>query len=250
MAKPKVGIFGLTSCAGDQLVVVNLEDELLDVVGAIDLRSFIMAASNPVEDEFDVALVEGSVVTAEDEERLREIRAKSKLLVAIGTCAVWGGIPGALNDLGRNALYRIVYGTDEDLFKASVARPLKAVVPVDFTLPGCPIEKHQLLEALASLLHGDLPIAHSAPVCLDCRFNENLCLLKAKGQLCLGPVTAGGCRARCPSHGLPCEGCHGPVEEANFASEVAILQEKGFSRERIARAIRNFAHQADLARTR
>ncbi len=248
MAKPRVGIFGLTSCAGDQLVVVNLEDELLDIVGAIDLRSFIMAASHPVEDEFDVALVEGSVVTGEDEERVKDIRAKSKLLGAIGTCAVWGGIPGALNHVGRNTLYQAVYGTEEDLFKAREARPLRDVVKVDFSLSGCPVEKHQLVQALLSLLHGDLPSFPTVPVCQDCRFKENVCLLKTKGQLCLGPVTAGGCLARCPSHNIGCEGCHGPLDEVNFAAEAALLEEKGLPRERIARVVRNFAHQADLAR--
>jgi sulfhydrogenase subunit delta len=250
MAKPKVGIFGLTSCAGDQLVVVNLEDELLDIVGAIDLVSFTMAASNPSHDELDIAFVEGSVVTEDDEEFLKEIRSRAKLLVAMGTCAVWGGIPGAANDVGRNTLYKTVYGTEENLFKVKVARPLRAVVKVDFSLPGCPVEKHMLVDAIVSLLHGDVPLSHSTPVCHDCRFKENLCLLKTKGQLCLGPVTAGGCQARCPSHGIACEGCHGPVEEANFASEVKLLEDKGFSRERVARVVRNFAFEADLAKTK
>lgn len=247
MSKPKVGIFGLTSCAGDQLVVVNCEDELVAIANAVDIKSFIMAQTFREEKEFDVSFVEGSVVTKEDEERLKEIREKSAILVAIGTCAAWGGIPGSVNDVDRKELYETVYGTESNLYEADVARPLKAVVKVDFVIPGCPIEKEQLLRGIASLLHGDLPLLPTYPVCLECKMKENVCLLNTQGRICCGPLTVGGCGARCPSHNIPCEGCRGPVDEANVASEADLLVEKGYNINDVRRVVRTFAFELDAS---
>lgn len=253
MSKPKIGIFGLTSCAGDQLAILNCEDELLDIVGAVDIKSFIMAQSElkAVQDQmedsrFDLALVEGAVVTDEDEKMLKKIRDNTKLLIAIGTCAAWGGIPASRNDLEREELYQIVYGRRDDLFGCDKPRPLRDFVQVDFSLLGCPIEKEEILRAFSSLLHEDVPVLPTFPVCFECKLNENLCIFKEKDDLCHGSVTLAGCGARCPSHGVPCRGCRGPVDEANIPSVYHLMKEKGYPVADVERALRTFTYNAEI----
>lgn len=248
MAKPRVGIYGLTGCAGDELVLLNCEDELLEIVGAVDLKSFVTAQSHPEECALDIAFVEGAVAQPHDLEVLLDVRRRAGLLIAIGTCAVWGGVAGAKNDQDRAALKRLVY-REAGYPESFPPQPLSTYVQVDFSLPGCPVEKEQLLHSLAVLLHGDPPQRIGYPVCTECRIAENVCLLKERGLLCCGPLTQGGCGARCPSHNRPCIGCRGPVEEANVASEYRILLEKGYGSEEILRRLGTFArvpHLADL----
>jgi sulfhydrogenase subunit delta len=246
MGKPKVGIYGLTSCAGDQLVILNCEDELLDIVGALDIKSFPMAISGGDDNcPLDIVFVEGTVVQPEDEAMLKKLRERATLLIALGTCAVWGGIPAMKNEVAPEELNRKVYGPGGKIFKTLVPQPLSHFVKVDFAISGCPIEKEQLLQAVACLLHGDLPRLPNYAVCTECKMAEHLCLLVEKGQLCLGPITVAGCKARCPSYGRPCIGCRGPVEEANISSEVRVLKEKGFTPSDIQKRLRTFAGAAD-----
>lgn len=246
MAKPLVGIYGLTGCAGDQLVILNCEDQLLEIAEALDIRSFPMAASGGDEDcPLDIVFVEGTVVQPEDERMLRRLRERAELLVAIGTCAVWGGVPAMKNEVRPEDLRASVYGSQGKLFQCVVPRPLSSFVRVDLAISGCPIEKEQLLQAVASLLHGDLPRLPKYAVCADCKIAEYPCLLVEQGRLCLGPITMAGCKARCPGHGQPCIGCRGPVEDVNIASEVKVLQEKGYAWPDIQNRLRTFAAPAE-----
>lgn len=242
MTKPKVGFFGLTGCAGDQLAVLNCEDELLDLVELIDIRDFLMASSAvDHEARLAVAFVEGAVLSQRDEEYLQQIRARSDVLVALGTCAVWGGV-AALDRLhDRGALIREVYGEMGRTYDTRPAQALHELVKVDFALPGCPIEKHEFLSAVACLLNGDPPQLPHYPVCAECRFAENRCLLSQDGKLCLGALTLAGCHARCTSLGVPCVGCRGPAPDANFASAAALYESMGYSREQVERAMATFA---------
>jgi sulfhydrogenase subunit delta len=250
MSKPKVGIYGLTSCAGDQLAILNMEDELLDLAGAIDIIDFPMAMSdNDQTTPLDIALVEGSVVNQHDVKTLKRIRERASLLVAIGTCAVWGGVPAMANSISREELKEKVYGPAGKSFESIPAQPLYSFVKVDFSLPGCPMEKGHFLQAVASLLHGDLPILPTYAVCTECKMRENICLLKEKDQLCLGPITVAGCQALCPSHNSPCQGCRGPLEEANVASEVNLFREKGYTAEDIQKRLRVFAAPAEAIKS-
>jgi sulfhydrogenase subunit delta len=242
MSRPKAGIFGLTGCAGDQLAILNCEDELLRIVELLDIRDFLMASSaNDEETRLDIALVEGAVLSRRDEAKLERIRERSDLLVALGTCALHGGIPVMDRDHDRDALLRAVYGEMGATYDTSSARPLHEVVPVDLGIPGCPIEKHELLEALGSLLHGDPPLPRSYPVCTECKMAENACLLARPDAFCLGPVTAAGCLARCPALGIGCVGCRGPAVDANYASAVEMYVDRGTSREDTIRKMRTFA---------
>jgi len=219
MPRPTVGIFGLTSCAGCQLNILNCEDELLALTGALDIRDFLMASSgNDTGCALDIALVEGSIVSKLDEIAVRKIRERAKTLIAIGTCAVHGGIA-----------------------RASGANPLKSAVKVDLNIPGCPIEKDEFLSAISMLLHGDTPLLAEYPVCTECRMQENNCLMSENGRFCCGPVTVAGCHARCPSLGVPCVGCRGPTREVNAESLATLLECKGFSPSETDRRLQTFA---------
>lgn len=242
MSKPAVGIFGLTGCAGDQLVIINCEDELLDVVGAVDIRDFLMASSrNDTKCELDVALVEGAVMTARDEQRLKDIRARARLLVALGTCAVWGGVAAARFNGNRAASLASVYGEAGSQYDTMPARALHDVVKVDLNISGCPIEKEQFLEAIAGLLNGDPPVYPKYPVCTECKMRESTCLLLEKGEVCCGPLTVAGCNARCPALGVRCVGCRGPADDANVKSALAMFSEKQIPLEEIANKLGTFA---------
>ena len=244
--RPKVGIFGLTGCAGDQLAVLNCEDELLRVVELLDVRDFLMASSaNDTECELDIALVEGAVVGERDAERLARIRTRSSTLVALGTCAVWGGVAAMDRNVDRASLIRDIYGEQGREFKTASARPLHEVVDVDFRITGCPVEKQQLLAAIATLLNGDPPLFPQYPVCTECRVRENRCLLIDDGEFCLGPVTVAGCAARCPTLHVGCIGCRGPAVDANFESTWELFREKGFSDDTIRGKLTTFAALPD-----
>lgn len=242
MSKPCVGIFGLTGCAGDQLVIINCEDQLLDIIDALDIRDFLMASSdNDTECELDVAFVDGAVLSKRDEEHLRQIRERSRLLVAIGTCAVWGGVAAMDRDANRGKLLKDIYGDLGKEYDSTAARALHEVVTVDLSISGCPIEKDQILRAVSDLLNGNLPVLPEYAVCTECKIGENKCLLTEKGEICCGPITVAGCNARCPALGIPCVGCRGPVDDANLESAFALFEEKGITREDIARKLRTFA---------
>lgn len=247
--KPRIGIYGLTSCAGDQLALLNCEDELLEVVAAVDLRAFVMAQSDPDETDLDVAFVEGAVTQRRDLEFLQDVRRRARFLVALGTCATWGGLPAGLADQDQNMLRQRVYGAaspepKQGFFEHLPAAPLSAHVKVDLAVPGCPVEKEQLLAGLASLLHGDQPRLPKFPVCAECKAKDLPCLLVRDGAPCCGPLTVAGCGARCPGLNRPCAGCRGPAEEANFASEYRLLVERGHDPEELRRRLRTFASRA------
>jgi len=242
MSKPTVGIFGLTGCAGDQLAILNCEDRLLDLVALIDVRDFLMASSeNQTDCALDVALVEGAVLTSRDAERLRAIRQRSKMLVALGTCAVWGGVAAMDRGSDRGQLIEEVYGDVGHGYDSTHAQALREIVRVDLNITGCPIEKEHFLAAIAALLNGDVPAYPEYPVCTECRMRENNCLLIEHGLPCCGPVTSAGCDARCPDLRVPCVGCRGPIADANPTALLEALEQKGFDRRQIAARLRTFA---------
>jgi coenzyme F420-reducing hydrogenase gamma subunit len=224
------------------LVILNCEDQLLDLVALIDIREFLMASSeNDTECALDVALVEGAVVSEKDAARLRTIRKRSKTLVALGTCAVWGGVAAMDRGVDRKKLIEEVYGPTGLGYDSIPAQALHEVVKVDLNITGCPIEKDHFLAAIANVLNGNAPAYPQYPVCTECRMLENNCLLVERGEPCCGPVTAAGCEARCPNLRVPCVGCRGPATDFNAPALVAVLAEKGFDRQRTAARLRTFA---------
>lgn len=240
--KLKIGIYELTGCAGDALLILDCEKELIDIFSAADIRSFSMAKSDNVEGELDIAFVEGSVSTSKDKKELLDIRERAKKIVAIGTCACFGGIQAALQDRKDwKKNFKAVYGETKMTHTASVhSRPIDSCIEVDHYLPGCPIGKEQFLSTFNRILRGTPPEIFRFPVCVECKWNENDCLL-TKNIPCLGPVTRAGCSAICVNHGLPCVGCWGPVEKANFISAFQLLREKGFGNDFINRKMGIFS---------
>ena len=223
IVKPRVGVYGFTGCAGDQLVIIHTEDEILNLFGAANIKSFVMASSKPDESELDVALVEGSVSTEEQKEHLLDIRKRAKIVVAIGNCAVNGG-PQAMfvGDGKYDERMNKVYGEMKFFIPPMEAKPIDAFVTVDYYLPGCPIDSDGVFALLARLIHGAAPEPFPHPVCHECKLNDNMCRLLNK-EFCLGPLTVGGCGSICINHGVPCVGCWGVNTDGNFKSHLDLL---------------------------
>ncbi len=243
--KPRVGIFGLTSCAGDQLMILNCEDELVALAGRIELLSFGMASSASFQGKLDLAIVEGSVCTQRDLDTLLEIRSRSNALMTIGTCAVWGGIPAMRNELPLEVWQEVAYG-GKPLEEVSLekAHPISDFVPVDFVVPGYPIEKEEFPRTLVAILQRTSPERHDYSVCSECRINGNLCLVRHQGLVCCGPITAGGCKARCPSLGIPCYGCRGPVDDPHYDATAELFDEHGLSKADVINQIQRYSAPA------
>lgn len=243
MKRPKIAIAGLTACSGCQLTLLNCEEHLPEIADRFELVYFPMGESGgkPQEALFDAAIVEGAVSTPGDLGTLFWLRNASKILVAFGTCALFGGVAAMNNGSDtREALLRRVYGEKGSAFETFPPSPFRNFVSVDFSITGCPPEKPDLLALLGALLAGTLPPTPTYPVCTECRSRENLCLLLARNELCLGPIIQGGCNARCPATGICCEGCRGPVPEANVAQELLLLLERGFDIKEIERRMSRF----------
>jgi len=240
--KPKIGIFSLTGCGGDQLMILNLEPVLLDLLSRFDIKDFQEGSSYKEDVELDIALVEGSVSTKTDLEKLKKIRERSKMLIAIGDCAIGGCVQAMRNgQMSMEERMKKVYGVSEDYYDVLEPKGLSSYVKVDLEIPGCPIEKDEILHAITSLLHGDMPEEIDYPVCVECKLNGYPCVLVEKGMPCLGPLVTAGCNARCPRLGLDCIGCRGPIsDEANVAAELKVLLDKGYDEEYILNRLRFF----------
>lgn len=241
MRRLQLAIVGMTACSGCQLLLLNCEDELPGLLEKFEFKFFPMACS-PAQlvGEYDAALVEGCVSMPHEQELLLELRRRSRYLIAMGTCAVWGGIATLRNGENREKMRQQVYGQNPIASETRDPEPLRNMVQVDAVITGCPPEKEDLLRLLAGLLRGVLPVEIDYPVCNECRMRENLCLLTELGSLCLGPLTLGGCGARCPSMSVPCEGCRGPVPEANLKEAFELYAQKGFSQHSVFERLRRF----------
>jgi coenzyme F420-reducing hydrogenase gamma subunit len=177
----------------------------------------------------DIAFVEGVVATERDLAALQAIRARSRFLVAIGTCAVWGGLPAMRNELSREVLARQVNPEGTEHLDTVEARPASQFVSFDALLPGCPIERSEFLRVVGALLGGTRAELPRRPVCWECKTRENACRVVRYGEVCCGAMTRGGCGARCPSHGVACAGCRGPVEEPSYDANAVMFGDRGLS---------------------
>jgi coenzyme F420-reducing hydrogenase gamma subunit len=216
--RPRVGVVKLASCDGCQLTLLDLEDQLLPILGRFDLIEFPEATSNRSEGPYDILLVEGSVSTPEQAEEIIDLRSRTRLLVSIGACATAGGIQALRNAADEPAWRASVYPEPEFISSLATATPIAEHVVVDAELRGCPIAPDQLLELLTALRIGRKPQLPAESVCQACKRAGNICVLVADGVPCLGPVTQAGCGALCPTYRRGCYACFGPREEANVAS--------------------------------
>ncbi len=222
--KPTVAVYKFSSCDGCQLSLLNMEDELLDLANAVDIAFFLEATSAVKPGPYDIALVEGSVTTEHEVERIQEIRQQAKILIALGTCATAGGIQALRNFADADEYAKVVYAHPEYLHYLKTSKPMSDYVPVDLELWGCPVNKTQVIEVIVALLNNRKPNLPNYTVCLDCKRRGTICVLVDKGIPCLGPVTVAGCGALCPSYGRGCYGCFGPAREMNFESLADITQ--------------------------
>jgi len=239
-AKPTLAVWKFASCDGCQLTVLNCEDELLELAGEIEIAYFPEATRAVVQGPYDLSLVEGSVTTPADAERIQQVRQSSRRLVTIGACATAGGIQ-ALRNFADVAEFRsIVYARPEYVETLATSTPIAAHVPVDFELRGCPIDQAQLLEVITAYLQRRRPRISGESVCMECKRRGNVCVTVAHGTPCLGPVTHAGCGALCPSYDRGCYGCFGPAETANTVSLSGRLRELGMTEPDVRRVFRTF----------
>jgi coenzyme F420-reducing hydrogenase gamma subunit len=246
--RPTLAVWKFASCDGCQLSLLNCEDELLAIAGAVRIAYFPEATRAIVEGPYDVSLVEGSITTAHDAERILEIRAMSGMLVTIGACATAGGIQALRNFADVEQFRSVVYAHPEYLSTLDRSTPISAHVTVDGELRGCPIDKAQLLEVLAAALQGRKPRIPTYSVCVECKRRGAVCVAVAHGMPCLGPVTQAGCGALCPSVARGCYGCFGPQDSANASALSARLTELGMSPDDVVRAYRTFNAGAEAFR--
>lgn len=246
MGKPRVAFFDFAGCEGDQLQVINLEEKLLDVLEAVDIVSFREAMKGQT-DDYDIAFVEGSITRRSDEARLREIRQNAKILVAFGSCATLGGINMLKNFQEQESVRRFVYGERFFQYETYPARPLKAVVPVDAEIRGCPVSRQEFQAVLSCLLAGKKPNVPNYPVCVECKMAENICVFELN-MTCLGPVTRAGCGACCVTAGSFCWGCRGLVEDPNADAQREILSRHGLSLPDILRRFRLYMGFSEVSK--
>jgi coenzyme F420-reducing hydrogenase gamma subunit len=235
-----VAVWKFSSCDGCQLSLLDCEDELLAVAEQVQIAYFLEATRATVEGPYDLSLVEGSVTTAHDEERIKQIRSVSRRLVTIGACATAGGIQALRNHADIDEYASVVYATPRYLSTLETSTPISAHVPVDFELRGCPIDRRQLLDVIAAFLGERRPNVAAHSVCVECKLRGNVCVMVADGTPCLGPVTHAGCGALCPTYHRGCYGCFGPAEDPNTASLSSQLDRLGVQRVDLVRMLRTF----------
>jgi coenzyme F420-reducing hydrogenase gamma subunit len=244
--KPKVAVWKFSSCDGCQLALLSCEDELLAVAGRVDIAYFLEASRATVDGPYDISLVEGSVTTPEDAERIQRIRRESRLLITIGACATAGGIQALRNFKNVDEFISIVYAHPQYIETLETSTPIGNHVYVDFELRGCPINKRQLLEVISALLVGRKPNVPAHSTCVECKRRGTPCVMVAKGIPCLGPVTHAGCGAICPSFNRGCYACFGPMERPNTSSLSSWWNEKlGVEQDDLVRAYRSFNAYSD-----
>jgi coenzyme F420-reducing hydrogenase gamma subunit len=250
MGKPSLAVWKFASCDGCQLSLLDCEDELLAVAGAVEIAYFPEASSDMQPGPYDISLVEGSITTAHDAERIQEIRRHSGAVITIGACATAGGIQALRNFADVEEFTRAVYATPAFISTLDTSTPISEHIHVDFELRGCPINKYQLLEVINAFLNKRKPNIRAHSVCVECKRRGTVCVTVARGEPCLGPVTHAGCGALCPNYNRGCFGCYGPKELPNTRSLAAWARaELGANDSDIKRLYHNFNTWAEPFRS-
>lgn len=246
--KPKLAVWKFSSCDGCQLTLLDCEDELLAVADRVEIANFPEASRHVVRGPYDLSLVEGSVTTPHDAERIHQVRRASKFLVTIGACATAGGIQALRNFKDVKEFTSIVYANPSYIETLNKSTPIADHVFVDFELRGCPISKQQLIEVLSAFLSGRRPATPTYSVCLECKRRGTVCGLVTHGPPCMGPVTQAGCNALCPSYHRGCYGCFGPKETPNPSSLASYWRNAGMKNDELLRLYRSYNAYAEAFR--
>ena len=226
MTKPKVGFYDVTGCQGCLLSVIFNEDEILDIINAVDIKEFRFIMGEKYDGPLDICFIEGAIVSKEDEEVVKKLRERSKVVIALGTCACHGNIQALRkyhDDKTEDLKYDKKREGQEDVETPS---PITNVIDVEYCLPGCPPDRDEIKKFIKEVLLGKTFYNYQDPVCRECRLSENGCLLD-ENKICLGPLVRGGCQAICPTSGFECYGCRGLTDDANFEEYFALMKEKG-----------------------
>lgn len=239
MPKPKLAVWKFSSCDGCQLSLLDCEDELLAVAESVEIAYFLEASRAEIAGPYDISLVEGSITTPHEMERIRRVRAQSRVLIAIGACATTGGIQALKNLRHVEDLIQSVYAQPSYIDSLDTSTPIQDHVPVDFELHGCPINRYQLLEVLNASLNGRKANIPAYSQCMECKMTGTVCVMVAGGKPCLGPITQAGCGNVCPTCHRGCFGCFGPKETPNMTSLSARLKALGMDN----RALRHYYQQ-------
>ena len=238
--KLKVVVYKFTGCAGCQMEFLRLEDELLDISKKVEIEYFMMVQSNVKLENYDLCFIEGSVSTPRELEEIKNIRSHTKVLVAFGDCAITGCVPSIKNWFSQSDLEHAVY-KDTTPIRSFKINGIGEYVAVDIILPGCPPHRNLIFEAIASAFFGIRPKLRMHSVCMECKLRENVCILTSLGKLCMGPVTRAGCGAICPTYGRECEGCYGPMSDANPMALAYEFRRLGISADDLLRKFRKYA---------
>ena len=224
MSKPRVAIFDFACCEGCQLQIVNLEEEILDLLTLVTPVAWREAMSDQTE-SYDIAIVEGSITRPEDAQRLKQIRARAGVLVALGACATIGGLNKLKNNFDLNEVRQCVYGeaASSPHLNTMPTQALDEIVKVDIKIHGCPIDNREFAAVMRCLAMGKMPVIPNYPVCVECKKAGNICRYEYN-EVCLGPLTRAGCGARCPSKGVPCFGCRGPADDLNVQAAKDVME--------------------------
>jgi coenzyme F420-reducing hydrogenase gamma subunit len=224
MAKPRVAIFDFACCEGCQLQIVNLEEEILDLIGALDVVEWREAMSEQ-STEYDIAIIEGSITREEDQKRLQTIRERARILIALGACATIGGVNKLKNNFELDDVKKCVYGknANSEHLNTIPTKTVGEVVKVDYNIHGCPIDRAEFTYIIRCLLLGKNPVIPDYPVCVECKAKENVCRWEYN-EVCLGPIIRAGCRARCPSSNFRCFGCRGYVDNPNIDAAKDVME--------------------------
>jgi sulfhydrogenase subunit delta len=247
--RPKLAVWKFASCDGCQLSLLDCEDELLAIAAEVEIAYFLEASRAVVDGPYDLSLVEGSITTADDAERIQRVRASSRHLVTIGACATAGGVQALRNFADVEEYLSIVYAQPGFISTLADSTPIADHVAVDFELRGCPIDRGQLLEVLSAFLHGRRPEVPAHSVCVECKLRGTVCVMVAQGTACLGPVTHAGCGALCPAYHRGCYGCFGPAETPDTAALAAHLEATGLDDRELVRLLRTFNTWAEPFRS-
>jgi coenzyme F420-reducing hydrogenase gamma subunit len=239
-AKRTLAVWKFSSCDGCQLSILDCEDELFALADAIDIAYFTEAGLERAEGEYDLSIIEGSITTAEEAERIRDIRARSRRVVSIGACATAGGIQALRNFADVEDFMSVVYASPQYISTLKDSTPPSGHIAVDFELNGCPPDKGQLLEVISAYLNERKPQIAGHSVCIECKRRGNVCVMVAHGTPCLGPVTHAGCGALCPSYHRGCYGCFGPMEQPNTGSLAGWMARHGLPERDVVRLHRTF----------
>jgi len=243
--KPKLAVWKFASCDGCQLSLLDCEDELLAMAGMVEIANFPEASRAIVRGPYDISLVEGSITTPHDAERIHVIRRSSKFLVTIGACATAGGIQALRNFKDVKDFIAIVYASPDYIETLKKSTPITEHVFVDFELRGCPINKYQLIEVISAFLNDRKPNVAPHSVCTECKRHGTVCVMVAMGTPCMGPVTQAGCGALCPAYSRGCYGCFGPKETPNTRSLSTWWTARGMSELDLVQAYRTFNAYAE-----